>query len=131
MTNRTQWEKLEEGFVKVNWDASLDLERRRMRIRIMIRDEKGEAMVVVCDQKDYLDDAAVAESLALRKVVELCSVLNIRNARFEGDARTVIGAMSNDEEVFASYSSIVEDVDLISKIGQIGTYSLLVEKRIG
>lgn len=61
-----RWEKLECGRVKVNWDASLDIKGRRMRVGIIIRDEEREALVVVCDQKNNVDKLMVAECYALR-----------------------------------------------------------------
>ncbi|XP_042958006.1 uncharacterized protein LOC122293492 [Carya illinoinensis] len=50
-----------------------DSQGKRMGIGIMIRDEQGEAMVTVCDQKPNVIEVAVAESIALRKAVEICA----------------------------------------------------------
>ncbi|XP_042969026.1 uncharacterized protein LOC122301701 [Carya illinoinensis] len=88
-----RWEKPESGCVKVNWDASLNLKERRMGAGIIVRDEKGKALVVVCDQKVNVDSLVVAECFALRMAIELCSELNIHKAIFEGDARIVIEAV--------------------------------------
>ncbi|XP_042958184.1 uncharacterized protein LOC122293773 [Carya illinoinensis] len=81
-----RWEKPEDGWVKVNWDASLNLKERRMGAGIIIRDEQGEALVAVCDQKANVVSPVVAECFVLRMAVELCSELNIHKAIFEGDA---------------------------------------------
>ncbi|XP_042950360.1 14.7 kDa ribonuclease H-like protein [Carya illinoinensis] len=103
-------EKLERGYVKVNWDASMDLKGKRMGIGIMIRDEQGEAMVTVCDQKPNVIEATVAESIALRKAAEICAELNIQRATFEGDAKIVILVVNGDEDACFNFSPIVEDI---------------------
>ncbi|XP_042973006.1 uncharacterized protein LOC122304808 [Carya illinoinensis] len=72
-----RWERPGRDYVKINWNASLDTKMKLMGIGIMIRDEKGEALVTLCDQKTNVEDATVAECIALRKAVELCNDLNI------------------------------------------------------
>ncbi|KAF5454786.1 hypothetical protein F2P56_024425 [Juglans regia] len=104
------WEKPERGFVKVNWNASLDVKRKRMEIGIIIRDEEGEALVAECDIKNNVVNAAVAESLALRKAADLCSDLNIQKAIFEGDAKEIVEAVLSEEEAVFDFSSIIDDV---------------------
>ncbi|XP_035551109.1 uncharacterized protein LOC118349687 [Juglans regia] len=110
MQQLVAWDKPVRVFIKVNWDTSLDVKRKRMGIGIIIRDEEGEALVVVCDLKKNVVNAVVAESFALRKAVELCSDLNIQNAIFESDAKGVIEAVQSEEEVVLDFSSIIEDV---------------------
>lgn len=40
-------------FVKANWDTALELRTKRMEIGIIVRDESGEVLVIVCVQKKY------------------------------------------------------------------------------
>lgn len=40
--------------VKVNWDASLDLEQRKMGIRVIAKYEEREIMAAVCVQKMFV-----------------------------------------------------------------------------
>ncbi|XP_041000489.1 uncharacterized protein LOC121246403 [Juglans microcarpa x Juglans regia] len=63
-----------------------------------------------CDLKNNVVNAAVAESLALRKATELCSELNIQKAIFEGDAKEVVEVVLSEEEAVLDYSSIIDDV---------------------
>ncbi|XP_042978176.1 uncharacterized protein LOC122308928 [Carya illinoinensis] len=113
-TERVKWEKLERGFVKVNWDAYLDLKRKKTGIGIMIRDEQGEAMVTVCDQKLNVVEAAVAESYALRKAVEFVSrvknmaahslakkalVMEGEQVWIEEVPGFIVGCLKNDKDV--------------------------------
>lgn len=55
----------------------------------MIRDDEGEALVAVCDQKKHVQNPTVAECHALWKALELCNDLNIQNDIFERDAKVV------------------------------------------
>lgn len=52
-----------ENFVKTNWDAAMDLNNKKMGIGIIIRDEKGEVLATTCDQKIYVHQPAIIESL--------------------------------------------------------------------
>ncbi|XP_041007557.1 uncharacterized protein LOC121252140 [Juglans microcarpa x Juglans regia] len=109
-----RWEKPESGCVNVNWDASLNLKERRMGAGIIVRDEKGKAIVVVCDQKANVDNPMVAECFALRMVVELCSELNIHKVVFEGDARIIIEAVQSfEEESSLKLSRLVDPNQLV------------------
>ncbi|KAF5450665.1 hypothetical protein F2P56_030995 [Juglans regia] len=108
--NNQRWEKSEKRYVKVNWDASLDQKKRRMDIGIIVRDEEGKVVATVFNQKENVEEAVVAEGYALRAAIELCSTLNIQKANFEGDAKEIIMAVCNEEEMLTSYGFLVEDV---------------------
>lgn len=40
-----KWKAPANRFVKANWDAIVDSKKKRMGIRVVIRDEKGEVLV--------------------------------------------------------------------------------------
>lgn len=45
-TNITQiWKKLGDGFVKANWDNTIDEENKKMGIEIIVRDNQGEILI--------------------------------------------------------------------------------------
>lgn len=54
------WGKPDVNFVKVNLDASLDVNKKRKGMGIIIRDEKGEALVATCDQRSNVQQSEVA-----------------------------------------------------------------------
>ncbi|XP_042969149.1 uncharacterized protein LOC122301849 [Carya illinoinensis] len=87
-----------------------------MGVGIIIRDEEGEPLVVVCDQRNYVEDPAVAKYVALRKALEICSELNIHNAIFEGDARNVILAIQREEEDLSVLGPLIEDAKSFFRI---------------
>ncbi|XP_041020460.1 uncharacterized protein LOC121262109 [Juglans microcarpa x Juglans regia] len=51
LVNKSKWVRPAADFVKVNWDASLDLKNRRMGMEIISRNEEGEALLGVCDSR--------------------------------------------------------------------------------
>ncbi|KAF5479796.1 hypothetical protein F2P56_000588 [Juglans regia] len=108
-----RWERPENGWVKVNWDAALNLKERRMGAGIIVRDEKGEALVAMCDQKTNVDSPVIAECFALRMAVELCGELNIHKAVFEGDARTIIEAVQSVKEENSVFGSLIDDIKFL------------------
>ncbi|XP_042969001.1 uncharacterized protein LOC122301672 [Carya illinoinensis] len=108
--NKKTREKPANGFVKVNWDASLDLRRKRMGVGIMIRNEEGEALVALCDQRQYVQNSSVAEGYALWKALELCNDLNIQKVIFKGDSKAVVLAVLSNKEDLSYGGSIVKDI---------------------
>ncbi|XP_041016197.1 uncharacterized protein LOC121258719 [Juglans microcarpa x Juglans regia] len=108
--NRHKWQLLEADFVKVNWDASLHLKRKRIGVGIMIRDAKGETLVAVCDQRKHVQDPSVAECHALWKALELCNELNIQKVMFKGDVKAIVSAVNSEEEDLSSVDFLVDDI---------------------
>lgn len=108
--NRHIWQVPKADYVKVNWNASLDLKRKRMGMGIVIRDEKGEALVAACDQKKHVQDPLVAECHALWKALELCNELNFQKVMLEGDAKNIVSAVNSEEEDLSCVGFIVDDI---------------------
>lgn len=49
--DKARWVRPVAEYVKVNWDASLDIKKKRMGMGVVIRDEKREALVATCDNR--------------------------------------------------------------------------------
>ncbi|XP_042972177.1 uncharacterized protein LOC122304128 [Carya illinoinensis] len=107
------WKKPTRGIVKVNWDASLDQRKKRTGVGIIVRDEEGEALVAVCDQRQHVQNPTVTEGYALWKAMELCNELNIQKVIFEGDAKAVILAVLSNEEDLSVGGSLIEDIRFV------------------
>jgi hypothetical protein len=60
------------GFIKLNWDASVDRIGKKMGIGLIVRDHAGGVVVMACETKEFVDEPVVAEALAARRGVELC-----------------------------------------------------------
>jgi hypothetical protein len=56
----TKWTKPPWGFVKLNWDASVDKHMNKMGIRVLTRDHEGTVLAMFCSRKDYVIDPTMA-----------------------------------------------------------------------
>ncbi|KAF5476878.1 hypothetical protein F2P56_003569 [Juglans regia] len=89
-----KWKGPESGFVKVNWDASLDVEKKR----------KGAGIV---------GSPAVAELQALWRALKLCAELQWNKIIFEGDAMGIIDTVNRQNCCWEWHGQVVEDIKLI------------------
>ncbi|KAF5451861.1 hypothetical protein F2P56_026923 [Juglans regia] len=64
-----------KGFAEVNWDASLDAEKKRKRVGIVVRDEVGEVLLSLCGSDVGLCNPDVAELQALWRALKFCAEL--------------------------------------------------------
>ncbi|XP_042954550.1 uncharacterized protein LOC122290955 [Carya illinoinensis] len=109
-SSRAGWVKPSAEFVKVNWDASTDLKRRRMGMGVIMRDENADPLLAVCDSRSNILTAEVAECYALWKPLQVCSELNVQKVIFEGDAKAIIEAVKNNEEDWSDIDPLIEDI---------------------
>jgi hypothetical protein len=68
----SRWRAPESGWVKVNWDASLEKDTGRMGYDVVVRDDLG--LVVVAQAITLLGslDPCLAEVGAVLKAIQLC-----------------------------------------------------------
>jgi len=64
-----KWIKPPLGSIKVNWDASLDINGKRMGMGIVARDDSGSFLAAVVLTMPYIRDPEVAEALTARRAV--------------------------------------------------------------
>jgi phosphotransferase system IIA component len=60
-----KWRVPAGGWLKLNWDAALNMQSKRMGIGIVVRNEKGEFF-------PSINDPTIAEALAAWHAVNLC-----------------------------------------------------------
>jgi hypothetical protein len=101
-----RWKALEQGCLKLNWDAELGSSPSRMGVGAVLRDEQGRvwaAMAMV------IPNFIVAEVVALWKAVNFCLDLGYKRVIFEGDALQVVQSM-NQEQPWGRYAQLLDDV---------------------
>ncbi|XP_041003875.1 uncharacterized protein LOC121249222 [Juglans microcarpa x Juglans regia] len=108
-----RWKRPSEGFVKVNWDAALDSEKKRMRLGVVVRDEEGEVLLSLCKLMEGLSNSATAKLYALWEALKVCAELNWTKAIFEGDALSVIKSVNSSSCCWEWHGQLVEDIKLI------------------
>ncbi|KAF5476174.1 hypothetical protein F2P56_007909 [Juglans regia] len=102
------WQRPKENYIKVNWDAALDLKGRKAGLGVIIRDEDGEPLVAVEGQQTNVVNPAIVEIYALWKAMEIYRDLKMERVIFEGDAQLIVKAVNSQEEDRSVYGSIVE-----------------------
>jgi hypothetical protein len=70
-----RWQAPPEGFVKINWDAAVDLVNCRMGIGIIARNSQGEVVASVSAPKSYIIAPDIAEAVAALRAVTFCREL--------------------------------------------------------
>jgi hypothetical protein len=90
MKPKVTWQKPPEGVYKINWDASVDRDRCKMGMGMVVRDHAGQLIAALCTSKDHITDPASAKALAAGKAAEaeLCHRLGLEKVILEGDARS-------------------------------------------
>ncbi|XP_059434317.1 uncharacterized protein LOC132167380 [Corylus avellana] len=104
-----KWTKPPVGFLKINWDASVDVSQKRMGMGIAIRDHGGELLAAYCATRDYITDAATAEALTAWQAVEISQSLGLEKVVLEGDAMEVVKVLRNEEVWLGSYGHVLQE----------------------
>jgi ribonuclease HI len=86
MKPKVTWQKPPEGVYKINWDTSVDRDRCKMGMGLVVRDHAGQLIAALCASKDHITDPTSAEALAASKAAELCHRLGLEKVILEGDA---------------------------------------------
>jgi len=91
----SRWSKPDAGFIKLNWDAALDVRQNRMGVGIIARDELGEVRAALCTTLPYIQNPSVAETVGARRAVEFARERGFSSIVIEGDSREVVLALGN------------------------------------
>jgi hypothetical protein len=96
-----KWQAPPEGFLKINWDASLDVSRKRMGMGIAIRDYRGKLLVAYCATREFITDPATAEALTAWQAAQLSHRLGLQNIVRTGGGCLGGGECSQDRRNMA------------------------------
>lgn len=78
-----------------------------------MRDHKGNALACLSTIRKLNSQPILAECLALWRALEFEEDLGLRCVQFEGDAQTIINAVTTIEDYDAWFGGIVEDVKIV------------------
>lgn len=91
--SRDRWSPPPCGFLKINWDAALDLVKQRTGIGVVIRDEVGGFYAAQAKAIPFVMDPSMAEALGAWIAVKLGCELGLSQVHLEGDAVNVVEAL--------------------------------------
>jgi hypothetical protein len=85
-----------DDFVKVNWDAAVDKNKRNMGVGDIIRDRMGEVLTTLSTPKDYIIDPNLAEAMSALRAVTFSHEMWFTKMVLEGDALQDVHAQRKD-----------------------------------
>jgi hypothetical protein len=78
------WQPPLSGFIKANWDTSLEPKVARMGIGVVFCDEQGSILAAMSMTIPHITDPATAESLVAWKAVEWCGAMGFQKVFLRG-----------------------------------------------
>ncbi|XP_059445374.1 uncharacterized protein LOC132177155 [Corylus avellana] len=106
----TRWKAPENGWVKVNWDIALDKANGRIGVGVIVRNEAGRVIAAKGSTRLGLLDATAAEALGAFMAVCLCKDLRLTQIYLEGDAKTVVDAVTAGERSSRNFGQLIDDI---------------------
>jgi len=91
----TWWSKPPMGFMKFNWDASVDLSGKQMGVGVIARNDKGEFCAAVVSSMPFICDPEVAEAIAVWRAFALCEEIGVHRVVLEVDSLNVVKAFNS------------------------------------
>jgi ribonuclease HI len=104
----TRWNKPPLGFIKFNWDASVDHSGKRIGVEVIARDDKGEFCATLTSSMPFICDPEVAEAMAAWRVFTLCEETGVHRAVLERDSLNVVKAINSSEACWRLCGMMVE-----------------------
>ena len=91
------WSAPMEGFYKVNFDGAVFADLKKVGIRVVIKNERGEFLGTMCGLLEYGSNAVEAKVLAAFRAIEFAADVCPFNMIFEGDCLQVIKALKSTD----------------------------------
>ncbi|XP_062155330.1 uncharacterized protein LOC133863403 [Alnus glutinosa] len=79
-----KWQVPAGGWLKLNWDAALNMQSKKMGIGIVVRNEKGEFVAAMARVLPSINDPTVAEALAAWHAVTLVLIRDFKKSCWRG-----------------------------------------------
>ena len=110
----TNWELLDLGVFKVNYDGAIFTGTGKAGLGVVIRNSEGAVMASLSQQIPQPTTVAKVEALAAGRVVEFALEIGITSAVFEGDSDVISKDLNNPEQSLALHSHLIEDVKVLT-----------------
>jgi hypothetical protein len=79
--------------IKTNWDASIYVLNQRMGVGVIVCNEYGVVVALMCALVSFITDPAIAEGVALWRAVLLSLDLGIPRLHLEGNYLKIVQAL--------------------------------------
>jgi hypothetical protein len=109
----TIWRKPCLGWIKLNWDATIDVKQQKMVIGIIARDHAGAVLVAVSASRPHVTDPTIAKAIAAWKMVDVCISLGFPKVLLEGDSLEVVNSLQSDGCCWSRYGTTINDTKVL------------------
>ncbi|KAL6225062.1 hypothetical protein ACLB2K_003914 [Fragaria x ananassa] len=104
-----KWEKPENGFLKLNIDAAIDIHKGIFGTGAVVRDEQGKCVGVLASPGMGVVDPQACEAVALVNGLHFCAQAGVSKVVIEGDAQNVFAALDDTQEDFSFDGGILDE----------------------
>jgi hypothetical protein len=110
ISTTTRWSAPSVGWVKVNSDASINLQCGWMGFGAVVRDAKGEVLAAQCKTVRGCLDATLAKAGAMLMAIQLCQKLGFLIVHVEGDTQVVVNGNLSPEVDWSGKGLMLGDI---------------------
>jgi hypothetical protein len=89
-----KWRLPDDGWMKANWDASLNKMSRNMSVGVVVRNDQGQVVATLAKVLPFIDDSTTVEVVATWQAVNLCASRGLHHVVVEGDFKIVVIALN-------------------------------------
>lgn len=104
------WSALLPGWLKVNWDASIEKNKGWIGYGVLVREEKGLVVAAQCKAIMGSLDPTLAGAGAALLAIQPCKTLGFRLVHFVGDSLVVVDGINSSEGDWSRKGLMVEEI---------------------
>lgn len=86
MTDSEKWCKPQVGFIKLNWDAVIDIQRQQMGVGIIARDHTSAILAALSASRPHVTNPGRDLAIVAWKLAEVCTSMGLSKVVLEGDS---------------------------------------------
>jgi ribonuclease HI len=111
----SRWRAPRDGWLKVNLDAALLIQTKKMGIGVVVRNETGEVKAALAKFLPLVDDPTAAKAITAWFAVKLCVDCGFQLVVLEGDSMNVVSVINQASPNWSSYGHLVEDTKVLAQ----------------
>jgi ribonuclease HI len=111
---KESWSCPTEGTIKINVDATFDVDQGKGSLAAVARDFKGKFLYASCKELLFVADPFMAEAYALREGLSMAQHLGVNKVVIQSDNLQVIETMNNGGFWATTSAAIFEDCVILA-----------------
>jgi ribonuclease HI len=107
---QNRWIAPSPGWVKINWNASIDKKKGCIGLGAIIRDSAGNVLAAHGIVREGLSDPTTTEALGVILAIPLGRNRGLRMIQVEGDAKLIVEAVNSGNEDSSMRGHLIADI---------------------